>query len=73
VVNHRDGGRDPTELELAVQPANTAQPVEATPAGSITPSRLWAACSAAVWTLPMGSPGPVPPTIVWLPFPRTRV
>jgi len=27
VANHRDGGRDPTELELTVQPANTARPV----------------------------------------------
>ncbi len=27
MANHRDGGRDPTELELAVQPANTARPV----------------------------------------------
>ena len=30
VANHRDGGRDPTELELTVQPANTARPVETT-------------------------------------------
>jgi len=43
VVNHRDGGRDPTELVSTVQPANTAQPVEATPATIIPPSRLWAA------------------------------
>ena len=42
--NHRDGGRDPTELELAVQPANTAPPVEATPAAIIPPSRLWVGC-----------------------------
>jgi len=42
VANHRNGGRDPTELELTVQPANTARPVEATPAVIITPSRLWA-------------------------------
>ncbi len=34
---------DPTELALTVQPANTARPVEATPAVIITPSRLWAA------------------------------
>ena len=27
MANHRDGGRDPTELELTVQPANTARPV----------------------------------------------
>ena len=27
---HRDGGCDPTELALTVQPANTAQPVETT-------------------------------------------
>jgi len=62
VVNHRDGGRDPTELELAVQPANTAQPVEATPAGSITPSRLWAAgfgvCESADGTLGRHRPAP---------------
>jgi hypothetical protein len=30
VANHRDGGRDPTELALTVQPANTARPVETT-------------------------------------------
>ena len=30
VANHRDGGCDPTELALTVQPANTAQPVETT-------------------------------------------
>ena len=28
VANHRDGGCDPTELPLTVQPANTARPVE---------------------------------------------
>ena len=39
-MHHRDGGRDPTELALTVQPANTARPVEATPAVIITPSRL---------------------------------
>ncbi len=43
LANHRDGGRDPTELELAVQPANTARPVDTTPATIIPPSRLWAA------------------------------
>ena len=30
VANHRDGGRDPTELVSTVQPANTARPVETT-------------------------------------------
>ena len=30
MANHRDGGRDPTELALTVQPANTARPVETT-------------------------------------------
>ena len=43
MANHRNGGRDPIELELTVQPANTARPVEATPAVIVTPSRLWAA------------------------------
>jgi len=42
VANHRNGGSDPTELALTVQPANTARPVDTTPATSITPSRLWA-------------------------------
>ena len=27
VANHRDGGRDPTELADSAQPANTARPV----------------------------------------------
>ena len=49
VANHRNGGCDPTELELTVQPANTARPVEATPAVIITPSRIWAACSLIAW------------------------
>ena len=40
VANHRDGGGDPTELPLTVQPANTAQPVETTK--TIFPSLLWA-------------------------------
>ncbi len=30
VANHWDGGCDPTELPLTVQPANTARPVETT-------------------------------------------
>ena len=42
VTNHRDGGRDPTELLDSAQPVITARPVEATPATIIPPSRLWA-------------------------------
>ncbi len=48
VANHRNGGRDPTELELAVQPANTARPVETTPVESIPPSRLWVGAAPAL-------------------------
>lgn len=30
MANHRDGGCDPTELPLTIQPANTARRVETT-------------------------------------------
>ena len=62
MANHRNGGCDPTELELTVQPANTARPVEATPAVIITPSRLCATCKGAVGGYPL-----TVNMIVWLP------
>ena len=48
VANHRDGGRNPTELELTVQPANTARPLGATPVLIIPPSRLSSASPGGV-------------------------
>jgi len=53
VANHRDGGRDPTELALTVQPANTARPVETT--NTILPQPVM---GGLVWTIP-GWPDPV--------------